>query len=47
MAPFVVRHTVPFSMLAGFLLFSLAPATALACDTGSDTAAPAAKSKKR
>jgi hypothetical protein len=38
---------VRFWALAGLLLLLFAPAAALACDTGGDGSAPAAKTKKR
>ncbi len=38
---------VRFWVLASLLLVLLAPAAALACDTGGDGSAPAAKAKKR
>jgi hypothetical protein len=40
-------RNVRFWALASLAVILLAPAAALACDTGSDTPAPAAKSKKR
>ncbi len=36
-----------FWALASLLLLLLSPAVALACDTGGDSSAPAAKAKKR
>lgn len=38
---------VRFWALASLLLLLLAPAAALACDTGGDSSAPAAKTKQR
>ncbi len=38
---------VRFWALASLLLLLFAPAAALACDTGGDSSAPAAKTKKR
>jgi hypothetical protein len=43
----VVRQTARSWVLASLLLILLAPAASLACDTGSDNSAPAAKTKKR
>jgi hypothetical protein len=43
----VVRQTARAWVLATLLFLVLAPAVALACDTGSDNSSPAAKTKKR
>jgi hypothetical protein len=47
MTIFRVRFWALASLLLLLLAPATAPATALACDTGGDSSAPAAKTKKR
>jgi hypothetical protein len=44
---FFLRNSARTWALATLLLLLMAPAASLACDTGSDNSAPAAKTKKR